>query len=116
MNNKADNQIYLLSSRKDYEAAIDNGNLYRDSLDVEGFIHASPQNQLTRVANKYYKSVNDLLVVVLDVKKIKPEVKWEKAAGGLYPHIYGPLNMDSVVDVTPVSLDGNGEYDINFNS
>lgn len=106
--------IYLLSSKADYEDAVQKGELYRDSLESEGFIHASPKDQLTRVANKYYKEVEEPLVVILDSARIVPEVKWEPAAGSLYPHVYGPLNMDSVVKTIDISLGTNNEFNIEF--
>jgi uncharacterized protein (DUF952 family) len=104
--------IYLLSSSDDYQAALKEGHLQRDSLETEGFIHASPKDQLTRVANKYYKQVKKPLVLVVAVDKITPEVKWEPAAGSLYPHIYGALNMDAVVNALPTSLQDNGDFSI----
>ncbi len=113
MNNEInDKYIYLLSSLADYQIAKANGELYRDSLESEGFIHASPKDQLTRVANKYYKDVENPLVIVLETARITPEVKWEAAAGSLYPHIYGLLNMDSVIKTIAIELESDGHFAI----
>ena len=70
-----DRYIYLLSSKKDYEEALKTNVLTRDSLQSEGFIHASPKNQLTRVANKHYKDVSELLVLVVELKKVSVVVR-----------------------------------------
>ncbi|MCM8530518.1 MAG: DUF952 domain-containing protein [Lentisphaeraceae bacterium] len=110
----SDKFIYLLSSRKEYDEAKDIGFLFRESLKIEGFIHASPKEQLNRVANKYYKETIKPLVIVVEQEKVSPEVKWESAAGSLYPHIYGPLNMDATVKDIPISLNSDGLYDISF--
>ena len=83
-----DDNIYLLSSQAEYQQSLNEGTLTRDSLKSEGFIHATPRSQLTRLANKYYKDKVQPLILVVDKTLILPEVKWEPATGGLYPHIY----------------------------
>ncbi len=106
--------IYLLSSQAEINHANETGELIRDSLDTEGFIHASPRAQLNRVANKYYKTVGSPLVVVLAVDKISVPVKWEPATGGLYPHIFGPLNMSAVEKIVPIAKNADGNFNISI--
>jgi len=107
-----DTYIYLLSSEKEYQQALNKGVLIRDSIASEGFIHASPKNQLTRVANKYYKDTIKPLILVVDTQKVSVEVKWESAAGSLYPHIYGPLNADAIIESQPIALNDEGEFNL----
>lgn len=109
---EVDPYIYLLAAKQDYIDAMHKGYFTRDSLDDEGFIHATPYSQLTRLANKYYKSVKDPHLLKVDKKLIKPEVKWEPAKGGLYPHIYGVLNSDAIVAIEPILLGECGEFNI----
>jgi len=104
--------IYLLSSEKEYKQALSKGVFVRDSIQEEGFIHASPKNQLTRVANKYYKETINPLILVVDVKKVSVEVKWEPAAGSFYPHIYGALNTDAIIEFQPIALNEMGEFNL----
>jgi uncharacterized protein (DUF952 family) len=106
----SDPNIYLLSSEAEYQQAHDNGSLVRDSLQSEGFIHASPRSQLNRIANKYYKEKALPLILVVDKKLISPQLKWEPATGGLYPHIYGPLNMNAVTKVENIYLADDGNF------
>jgi uncharacterized protein (DUF952 family) len=106
----SDPNIYLLSSQAEYQQAIDNGSLVRDSLQSEGFIHASPRSQLNRIANKYYQDKEQPLILVVDKKLILPKVKWEPATGGLYPHIYGPLNINSITKIENISLVDDGNF------
>lgn len=96
----SDPYIYFLIGKAEYVKAKLAGELVRDSLDNEGFLHAAPKAQLNRLAKKHYADTEDLQVMRVDLTKVKNPVKWEPATGGLYPHIYGPLNMDSVVDVS----------------
>ena len=112
MNN--DPYIYLLSSQQEFEQALQDKVLNRDSLELEGFIHASPKEQLTRVANKHYKNVENLLVLVVDCSKVTPQVKWEPAAGSFYPHIYGSLNTDAIIKNIKIPKSADGSYNINI--
>ncbi|MFT5758771.1 MAG: hypothetical protein ACI9LM_003519 [Alteromonadaceae bacterium] len=107
-----DEHIYLLSSYVEYQQAKSTGFLVRDSLQSEGFIHAAPQSQLNRLANKYHKNTVQPLILILDKKRIKAEVKWEPATGGLYPHIYGALNMDAIIDVEAIGVNSDGVFEL----
>jgi uncharacterized protein (DUF952 family) len=106
----SDPTIYLLSSQQEYDTALKSGALVRDSIKEEGFIHASPRSQLTRIANKYYKQTVNPLILRVDKSKVTSEIKWEPATGGLYPHIYGALNVDAIESVEKISLNESGEY------
>jgi len=112
----SDPYIYILSSQQEYKQAEESGFLVRDSIKDVGFIHASPEAELDRVANKYYKETIDPLVMIVDKKLVKPEIKWEPATGGLYPHIYGPLNMDAVTKIQEIALAKDGDFHIHIHS
>ncbi|MBA6399398.1 DUF952 domain-containing protein [Colwellia sp. BRX10-4] len=105
-----DPAIYLLSSNAEYQQALSAGKLTRDSLTSEGFIHATPKSQLNRLANKYYKDKEQPLILIVDKELVIPEIKWEPASGGLYPHIYGPLNINAVTRVEKISLNEDGNF------
>jgi len=105
--------IYILCAPQAYEAALELGRYESESLPTEGFIHASPANQLTRVANKYYRHYPSLQLLTVEADKITAPVKWEAISNGdLYPHIYGPLNMDAVSNVQTVERSPDGTYQI----
>lgn len=83
-----------------------------DTLTSEGFIHCSTKDQLIEVANYIFKGREDLHLLVIDESKVTQEIKYEDAGNGkLYPHIYGPLNTNAVIDV----LDFKPEKDGSFN-
>jgi uncharacterized protein (DUF952 family) len=88
--------IYLLMAPADFDTARAAGTWDPPSRAKEGFIHASPADQLTRVANKHYGRLDEVLVATLVPEKVRAEIVWEPASNGLYPHVYGPLNMDAV--------------------
>jgi uncharacterized protein (DUF952 family) len=108
-----DTLIYLLVSLHDYVKAVEAGEYAPPSLATEKFIHASPADQLTRVANKYYRGVRDVHLLYVDPQRIRVPVRWEPATGGLYPHIYGPLNLDAIVYLKRIVPSVDGSYTIN---
>lgn len=82
------------------------------TLAEQGFIHASTADQVTSVANLIYKGVADLLVLVIDPQRVRPEIRYEQVPGSdsPFPHIYGPLNADAVVEARPLLPGPNGEF------
>ncbi|TWU09731.1 DUF952 domain-containing protein [Allorhodopirellula heiligendammensis] len=88
--------IYVLMPPATLRQATDSGIYAPESLASEKFIHASPSDQLTRIANKYYSNNDTVYVAVVCKTKVTAPIKWEPATGGIYPHIYGELNMDAV--------------------
>src|ERR1700761_8303577 len=97
--------IYHIATRADWERALADGEYTRSSVDStlaeEGFIHASQASQVTRTANKFYRGVpGELVLLVIDTDRVGPEVRYEAVPGAElpFPHIYGPLNPDAVVE------------------
>ena len=58
--------IYHIVKRTDWERAKAAGEYRAASLDSEGFIHASYADQLIGSANKHYRGVSDLILLVID--------------------------------------------------
>src|SRR4051812_37488566 len=74
------------------------------SLAAEGFVHCSHPGQVTWVANQFYAEVPDLLVLTLDPGLLGGQVREEGPAGGpIFPHVYGPIEREAVVNVRPLA-------------
>lgn len=70
------------------------------SLHTEGFIHLSTKEQVAGVLERYYRNVPNLLLLHVDTTKLTHALKYEVSTNNeLFPHLYGPLNRDAVVDV-----------------
>ncbi|TDO44515.1 uncharacterized protein (DUF952 family) [Kribbella sp. VKM Ac-2527] len=68
------------------------------------FIHASRPEQVAMVANFAYDDVTEpLCLLVIDTERLVSALCDEDldGTGMSFPHIYGPLNLDAVVDVLP---------------
>lgn len=82
------------------------------SLSAEGFIHCSPVEYFHRVAPNFKEVSEELVLLLLDEGKIEPEIRWEdpENLGRAYPHLYGPLNLSSVMAVLPYLKDVEGNF------
>ncbi|MEA4909813.1 MAG: DUF952 domain-containing protein [Chloroflexi bacterium] len=87
----------------DWQNAQKTGLYQADSLNTEGFIHCSTQEQIDGVAERFYRGRSGLVVLVIDQQRVEAEIRFENLEGGsqLFPHIYGPLNLDAVIEVRP---------------
>lgn len=88
--------------------------VYRgDTLESEGFIHCSTLEQVIKVANAFFKSQSGLVLLCLESEKVEPEIKYEGIDGGeLFPHIYGALNIDAVVQVVAFEPREDGLFEL----
>ena len=110
--------IYHITTRHAWEQARAAGAYRGDTLDSQGFIHCSTAFQVVRVANMFYRGQHGLVLLCIDTDKVQPQVIFEQpinpdtgaAEPGAeqFPHIYGPLNLDAVVQVVdfPPNADG----------
>jgi uncharacterized protein (DUF952 family) len=114
-------RIYHIATRADWDEASAAGEYTRSSLGrtlaEEGFIHASQASQVTRTANRFYRDVpGDLLLLVIDPARLRSEVRYEHVPGAElpFPHIYGPLNVDAVVEARPLAPGPDGAFEVNI--
>ena len=94
--------IYHVVKQPDWEKAIEKGFYEAPSLATEGFIHASKREQVEGVIERYYAKDTDLLVLHIDEGKLESVHIFEMApsVNEEFPHIYGRINLDAVVDIT----------------
>lgn len=105
--------IFIISPIDAYEAALPEKRYISDSLESEGFIHASPADKLTAVANRYFVGRHDLCLLCIDPNRVTSEIRWEALRGpDAYPHIYGPLNLEAVFQVHPLTPEADGTFRI----
>ena len=101
--------IYHITSAGQWSRAQAAGAYRGDTLESEGFIHASIARQVMGVAHRFYQGRSGLVILCIDVDKLRSELRYEAADNGdHFPHIYGPLNTDAVVEALdfPASPEG----------
>ena len=104
--------ILHITSRDEWEQALEHGEYHPRLLDTAGYIHCSKSSQIIEVANHLFNGQRGLVLLVIDPKEVNPEIKWEgEEQANLFPHIYGPLNLNAVKSVLefPSSEDGTFE-------
>jgi uncharacterized protein (DUF952 family) len=114
--------IYHIASRKAWREAQQRGDYRAESYEREGFIHCSTAAQVLPVAEKYYAGKRGLLVLVIDPERLASELKWESPSGGtppagvpegeLFPHVYGPINLDAIVKVLDLEMNPDGKHSV----
>lgn len=113
-----DDLIFHITTRKEWKKYQKGGRYSPENFEQEGFIHASRGNQLEETANRFFSNRNKILLLVIDMARLVPEVQYEEdpETGEQYPHIYGPVNIDAIVDKLDVYAEKEGEFRITFTS
>jgi uncharacterized protein (DUF952 family) len=94
--------IYHFADPLAWEKALDSGYYKPSSLKTDGFIHCCFENQLADVARRHFPGQSDLLTLHIVERRIRPIYKedYVQAVGQTFPHIYGPLSILAVHDVS----------------
>jgi len=102
-------KIFHITSREAWNAEQKQGQYTAPSLKSEGFIHCSTRTQVLPVAERFYKGQTGLVILVIDSARLSSGLKWELPfdaapppgvpASDAFPHVYGPINLDAVVQV-----------------
>ena len=109
--------ILHITTTNDWNKALKEGEYTAASIYTEGFIHCSTAKQAVGTANIFFKGQQGLILLCIDENKLKSPCKYEPPTGGgthnpddgkLFPHIYGPVNLSSVIKVVdfPAGQDG----------
>jgi uncharacterized protein (DUF952 family) len=99
-------KIFHIAERPVWEAVREAGGPYEVStrgltLAEVGFIHASrDEEQVRTVQQAFYADLDDLVLLVIDPEGL--DVRHEPVGDDVFPHIYGPLPIDAVIDVRPL--------------
>jgi uncharacterized protein (DUF952 family) len=115
--------VLHITQRSAWEAAKASGYYVSESMATEGFIHCSLDTQMQRTANKYYHGQTGLLLLVIEPDKLQSELRMEPPAspgkpkldpatyaGDLFPHIYGPINIEAVTREIPYEPGADGTF------
>ena len=98
--------LYKIMSKQEWEIAQAQGIYEGSEVDRrDGFIHLSAAYQVRATAQKYFSGKADLVLISVAQENFGPSLKWEASRGGeLFPHIYGPLQLDAMGEAVPLPL------------
>ena len=100
--------VYKICDREEWESALAQGVFKGSAVDRrDGFIHFSAAHQLRETARRHFAGRPDLVLLAIEAEALGPDLKWEKSRGGdLFPHLYGPLDVEKAHAITPLPWDG----------
>ena len=98
--------IYHVVLPEVWERFKDRPSYAPESLTSEGFIHCSYPGQLEAVLKRYYRGVEKVLILKINTEKLYAKLVKEPSTNNeMYPHLYGRLNHNAVVDIEERTLD-----------
>lgn len=91
--------------------ALETGSFAGAPIDLtDGYIHLSTADQLDETVDKHFAGQTDLHIAAVDLDAQGETLKWEPSRGGqLFPHIYGPLLLETVIAYGPIERDEQGK-------
>jgi uncharacterized protein (DUF952 family) len=71
-----------------------------NAFEKEGFIHCSTAAQLSGVLERYFAGKENLIILHIEESKLTSPLKYEAATNNeLFPHVFGPINKEAIVNV-----------------
>jgi uncharacterized protein (DUF952 family) len=106
--------ILHATSRAAWEQGRAAGTYTAPSLADEGFIHCSTADQMTQVAEFNLRGQTGLVLLCIDEVRVSADVRYEgyRDDGPQFPHVYGPLNLDAVVEVLDFPPGADGTFEL----
>lgn len=96
--------IYHITSKNWWEGFSNQPFFSSPDLHREGFIHCSTNEQVAATLQRYYANQKELLLLHIDPTLLTAELKYEAATDGqLFPHVYGNINKDAIVNIVEIS-------------
>jgi uncharacterized protein (DUF952 family) len=104
--------IFHIAERVEWERAEREGVYRTRTLASEGFIHCSRGDQVIRVADRLFRGQAGLVLLEIDTSQVSAEIRYENCEGGRedFPHIYGALDLGSVVRVSAFEPREDGSF------
>ena len=96
--------IYHVATAASWNAAKEKGFYEHPSLKKEGFIHCSQDHQVAGVLERYFKGQAGLVKLVIDTDRLSSKYvfDWSPSSQDTFPHIYGPINTEAVIEIVAI--------------
>ena len=106
--------VVHICRKEEWQTAQQQGAYSPASVTTEGFIHCSLPDQVVGVANSLYRGEAGLVLLMIDSARLTAPIVFEDCyeSGTEYPHLYGALNIDAVVEVVDFPSGPDGSYSL----
>ena len=107
-------RTFHITSAAEWSEAKETSFYKPTGFERERFIHLSYSHQLLTVAHRFYAGQKGLVILAIDSSKIKDGLIEENLEGGkeLYPHFYGVLPTDVVIDAIAFPCNADGGFNL----
>ncbi|MCF8481157.1 MAG: DUF952 domain-containing protein [Rhodospirillum sp.] len=107
-------EIYHICTATAWKSAVMEGLYEGSDLDrKDGFIHCSAAETVEGTANRFFAGREDLVLLVIDPKRVSGDLKWEPAPDRediLFPHVHGTIPLEAVNGVVPLTPNREGLF------
>ena len=102
----ADQPLFHLAMAEDWKTATQSGHYEMSTrglrLDQVGFIHLSWREQVAATHERFYADAESVVLLTIDAARLTAPLRADAIPSGeLFPHLYGPLPMEAVVNSSP---------------
>src|SRR5215210_7760350 len=104
--------IFKICSKLLWREAEKSGLFAGAPVDMQdGYLHFSTGQQVRETAARHFAGQEDLLLIAVDADSLGTDLRYEPSRGGdLFPHLYAPLPLSSVLWVKPLPLGADGRH------
>jgi len=102
---------YHLAPQPVWEAQQSAPHYLPEAFPQDGFIHCTDGlDQIVASGNRHLRNdPRPFVLVTISVPDVTSPVRYDDP-NRIYPHIYGPLNREAVIDVQPAPRDADGTF------
>ena len=106
--------IYKLASREVFEASRAQGRFLGQPVDLaDGYVHFSTAAQLAETARLHFAGQAGQVLFQVAVAPLGAALRWEPSRhGALFPHLYGELPMQAVLNAVELDVPADGRIDM----
>ncbi|MDY6868972.1 MAG: DUF952 domain-containing protein, partial [Chloroflexota bacterium] len=106
--------VFHLVKKNVWEEKKSNSRYHPESIDSQGFIECISGKDIEPVVNNKFKGEKGILLIVINTALIEPKLKYEEDSESKVtrPRIYGPLNLDAVIDKIELAPEEDGSFQI----
>jgi uncharacterized protein (DUF952 family) len=105
-------EIFHITNASDAGKLFSKGIYTTESLERKGCIHCSLRHQVKPVLEKLFSEHEDLVILKISTTGLGKKLVFENRPGEveLYPHVYGTIEVDDILEVIPFSKSEEGSW------
>ena len=106
-------EIFHITTAREAGKLFSKGEFHTESLARKGCIHCSLCHQVLPVLETIFYDYDELVILKISTKNLGQKLVYENRpdAKEMFPHIYGPVLVDDVLEVIPVTRNESGSWE-----